>query len=251
MSGLVSIIMPFFDGERYIEESINTVIQQTYTSWELIAVNDKSPDRSQEIVEALASKDDRIKLINLEENVGPAGARNEGLKHCTGDFVAFLDADDKWLPEKLKLQMNFIVANRLRACYCGYYIIDENSTRFKSYLPPEKLNFGKLLHSNFIGNLTGIVEKEIAVSIGFEKVGHEDYIFWLKVLSQIRETSGLKQYLAEYRKAGSGISSNKIKTVKWQWHIYRNYANQNFAKSVCLMFFYAYYGLTKYKSLKD
>ena len=247
---LVSIVMPFFNAERYIKDSIKSVMCQSYTNWELILINDQSSDSSLRIVREFAEQDSRLVLIDLEKNAGPANARNVGLKASNGQYVAFLDSDDKWMADKLKIQMILLKEEGQQLSYSGYYIIDHLSNRVKKYMPPASLDFNELLKSNFIGNLTGILERELALSIGFENEGHEDYIFWLKALTQVGRVKGVQQYLGEYRQSGDGISHNKFRTLQWQWKIYRKYANQSFWKSLMLMFFYTYYGLTKYKTIE-
>lgn len=246
---LVSIIMPLFNAESFVRDSVLSVFGQSYPFWELLIIDDKSTDNSKALVKTFLRTDNRVRLFEHSKNYGVAKARNTGLRNARGDYVAFLDSDDVWLPNKLKVQITLLEKTGDLITYSGYYIINELSERRKYFKPPKSLSYNSLLKSNFIGNLTGIIRTDLAQKIGFEDHGHEDYIFWLSAIKKAGNVNGIPDLLAEYRQTRSGISGNKLITIRWQWFIYRNFEKIDFCKSFYYLILYAYYGITKYKKL--
>ena len=155
MEDLVSIIVPVYNSEKFIEDTINTVKQQTYKNWELILVNDCSTDKSKEIIEEYIKKDEKMKLINLEKNSGAAIARNTGIEKAKGRYIAFLDADDLWNKEKLEKQIKFMKDNDYKFTFTGYEFADENGRgNGKIVKVPEKINYKKALKNTTIWTST-------------------------------------------------------------------------------------------------
>ena len=242
---LVSIIMPLYNCEEYIAESIESVISQTYNHWELIVVDDKSTDNSSVIVENYLRKDDRIKLINLDTNEGPTKVRNRAIQEARGRYIAFLDSDDSWLPNKLQRQIAFLKENDLVLTYCAYETMDENSNYINTRHSLPFIGYKDMLKSNQIGNLTGIYDVDFFGKVYMEDVGHEDYVLWLKLLKHINKTQGLTDIMARYRIVPNSISSSKTKVFKWQWHIYRRIENLTILQSSYYFIFYVYNALKK------
>jgi teichuronic acid biosynthesis glycosyltransferase TuaG len=242
----VSIITPCYNSESYLVNCIESVLAQTYEKWELILINDGSVDGTLSICEHYQKSDRRIKLINHKYNRGINEARNTGIDHAIGAYIAFLDSDDRWLPSKLWRQFELINDGDAVVSYTGYYVIDDTDKRIKKLVPPKKLDFEKLLKSNFIGNLTGMVSRKLVGDLRVEKVGHEDYVFWLRVLQRTDFAYGIQEPLAEYRVHGNNSSGNKLRTAKWQWNIYRKVLGFTFFKSAYLIFWYTYNGFFKY-----
>lgn len=243
---LVSIIMPNFNGEKYIAEAIESVISQTYPFWELIIIDDCSTDNSINIIKEYSTKDCRIKFINLRKNSGPAVARNTGIEIAKGQYVAFLDTDDIWLPYKLKKQINFMKDNNLSMTYSAYYVIDRYSEVKGIRKIKEKITHKDLLKTNWIGNLTGIYDVQNLGKVYMENLGHgEDYTLWLKILKKIKYTYGIKEPLAKYRILPNSYSSNKFKAIKWMWNIYRKVERLNILHSAYYLGNYVYYGIKK------
>ena len=157
--GLVSIIMPNYNSEKYVKESIQSVLDQTYQNWELILVDDCSTDNSLEIVKSFG--DDRIKIFQNETNSGAAVSRNYALRMAEGKWIAFLDSDDLWSPEKLSLQIDFMVKNNYHFSYTPYSHIDENSNPLNVEVTgPRKISKRKMFRYDYIGCLTVIYNRE-------------------------------------------------------------------------------------------
>jgi len=242
---LVSIIMPLYNCEEFIVESIESVMSQTYYNWELVIVDDKSTDNSLAIVKSYASKESRIRLINLDINSGPTKARNRAIKEANGRYIAFLDSDDIWLSDKLQCQIAFLNENNLVLTYSAYETMDENSRYINTRDCLPFITYKGMLKSNQIGNLTGIYDVDFFGKVYMENEGHEDYILWLKLLKQIDNTKGLTRVLARYRIVPNSISSNKLKVFKWQWHIYRKIEKLTILQSSYYFIFYVYNALKK------
>jgi len=242
---LVSIITPSYKSVEYISSTIDSVINQTYQNWEMIIVDDCSPDNTNDIIEVYIKKDSRVRLVRLDENVGPANARNRGIEEAKGKYISFLDSDDIWLPEKLKKQIGFMCKNNLLLTYSSYFTIDEFNKNINTRISNNSINYNDMLKSNRIGNLTGIYDCEKLGKFYMDDVGHEDYTLWLKIMKKIGQTQGLIEPLAKYRILSNSISANKLKVLKWQWHIYRNIINLNIFKSSYYFIWYIYYALKK------
>lgn len=245
---LVSIITPSYDSEKFISDTIQSVLNQTYKNWEMIIVDDCSPDNSNKVIEKYCKQDNRIKLIKLEKNSGPAIARNRGIKEAKGRYIAFLDSDDMWLPYKLETQVKFMQQNNVSLCYSSYFLIDENSKKIGNFIiPKEKVNYKDLLKTCIIGNLTAIYDCKKIGKVYMENVGHEDYTLWLKILKKVDFAHGTKTPLAKYRLHTKSISKNKMKAAIWQWNIYRKIEKLSLIKSLYYFTHYFYNGIKKYK----
>ncbi len=245
MMGLVSIVMPLYNGEVFVLDSIRSVLDQTYKNWELIIVDDVSTDNSFTIVEEYIKSEPHISLYQLSQNSGAAVARNYAIELAKGRYISFLDCDDMWLPEKLEKQIQFLDKHALVLTYSAYHTIDENSKYINMRNVPPVISYEDMLKSNQIGNLTGIYDVDFFGKVYMENVGHEDYVLWLKLLKQIPYTKGLTQILAQYRIMSNSISSNKLKVLKWQWHIYRKIEKLTILQSSYYFIFYVYNALKK------
>lgn len=218
--GKVSIIMPCYNAGSYISEAIDSVRSQTYYDWELIVVDDGSTDNSSLIVEAYATLDERIKRLKNTDNPGAAGARNTALKNCTGQYVAFLDADDLWYSEKLKKQLYFMSTNNYDFTYSYVNIIDENSRYLRTLCAPSKVNAKTLKITNYIPCLTVIYRRSAASEIFSPLIkSRNDFALWLRILnqSQIKEARCIPEILGAYRENSYGIASNKWNSLKYFW----------------------------------
>ena len=241
----VSIITPSYNSEKYISKTIESVLAQSYQNWEMIIVDDCSTDNSLEITEAYTKKDSRIKSIRLKRNSGPAQARNKAIKEASGKYIAFLDSDDIWFPDKLEKQIIFLTENHLVITYSAYETMDENSKYINTRNIQRTITYKDMLKSNHIGNLTGIYDTEFFGKVSMQEHGHEDYILWLALLKQIESTKGIPESLAKYRITSNSISSNKLKVLKWQWHIYRDIEKLGIFQSAYTMMWYVFYALKK------
>lgn len=247
---LVSIITPCHNSSRFISQTIDSVLAQTYQNWEMIIVDDCSTDNSVQIVEEYMKRDGRIKLIRLEKNTTQAVARNRAIGEAKGRYIAFLDSDDIWLPEKLEKQMNFMKEKDVSLCYSSYYLIDENGSDKGVFIAKENATYTELLKTCYIGNLTTIYDSGKLGKQYMESVGHEDYTLWLKILKNGGVAKGISEPLAKYRLSSKSTSSNKIKAARWQWNIYRNVEGLSIPESLYYYTHYIYYGTIKYGAIR-
>lgn len=230
---LVSVITPAYNCAEYIEECIESVLNQTYQNWEMLIVNDKSTDNTQSIVESYANKDPRIKLFNQERNAGAAAARNKALELSQGRFVAFLDSDDAWKPNKLERQLEFMLENKYGFTFTSYEIMSVKPLdKKKIFRVPEKINYNQYLKNTIIGNLTVIMDKELLGEIRVEVGYLEDVLTWMKYLRQGHIAYGLDENLAMYRVAENSVSSNKFKNAKRYFWCLREKQKLSLMKSI-------------------
>lgn len=229
MKDLVSIITPTFNSERFISETISSVLNQTYANWEMIIVDDCSSDKTLDIISKFANSDSRIKPFQLEKNSGAGIARNKALEFVAGKYIAFLDTDDLWKPEKLEKQIDFIKKNNLKFTFSFYECIDENGkSLYKIIQAPINLTYKQLFYCNFIGNLTGIYDASFFGKIPISSIRkRQDWILWLTILKQIRTAKPVPESLAFYRIRTDSISSSKTSLLKHNFNIYRNFHKKN------------------------
>ena len=234
MEDLVSIVVPVYNAERFLDETINTVLNQTYTNWELLLINDCSKDKSKDIYKKYKS-DKRIIWYDQEKNGGAALARNKGIELSKGKYICFLDADDLWDKEKLEKQINFIKDNNYTFTFTGYEFADENGkpTGKKVYVP-NKINYKKALKNTTIWTSTVMfnMDKLTKEDIYMPNVRRgQDTATWWKVLKKTDYAYGLNEILSFYRRTNDTLSSNKIKALKRTWYLYRNVEKLNIVKS--------------------
>lgn len=210
--GLVSIIMPSWNTENYIAESIQSVIDQTYKNWELIIVDDCSTDNTDEVVRAF--NDQRIKYLKNEKNSGAALTRNRALKEARGEWIAFLDSDDLWVPEKLEHQINFMKKKGCNLSFTEYEKIDEESKPLNIYVSgPDKVNKRKMYNYDYIGQLTMMYSaKEFGLIQIKDIKKNNDYAIRLQLYKKPNTCAYLlKEDLAKYRVRKVSISHDKFK----------------------------------------
>ncbi len=222
---MVSIITPAYNCEAYIEETIKTVLDQTYTDWEHIIVDDASTDSTADLISRYADADARIRLIRLTENKGVANARNVALDLAQGDYIAFLDSDDKWKPGKLERHLKFMRRRQVNFSYTPYDVIDAKGTYIKEIVPKRKeVSYRQLLQTNVMACCTIIVKRELLLGERMPSIGHEDYAMWLNVLRHTGEKAVcFPENLSVYRKLSDSVSANKWKTIGWNYHIYHSH----------------------------
>ncbi|WP_242035121.1 glycosyltransferase family 2 protein [Mesobacillus harenae] len=244
---LVSIITPVYKAEEFIEQTINSVQSQTYTNWEMILVDDLSPDNSKQIIDRISEKDNRVRLIQLEKNSGAAIARNTAIENSNGKYIAFLDSDDLWQPEKLERQVQFMLENNIEFSFTGYEIMKEDGTKTgKIVHVPQEINYNGLLKNTIIGCLTVMLDKHAIGKIEMVNIRtRQDFVLWLDILKRGHIAYGIDEPLAYYRKVEGSISSNKIKTAKRNWKVYREIEGLPLPKAIYCFCGYAYNALRK------
>ena len=248
---LCSIIMPAYNSEKYIAQAIESVLNQNYTNWELIIINDCSTDNTEQIIKSYQQKDaanKRIKLINLTQNRGVANARNIGIQNAKGRYIAFLDADDIWQKEKLYKQIQVIESTNADITYTAYMIIDDTGKKIKERKIKETLQLKDLLKENSIIFSSVVCKKASIVNKHFKgEWYHEDYVFLLDLAKEGKNFKGIYENLMQYRVHQSGRSFNKQTAAKYRWKIYRKYLGMNLLQSLYYFAVYAWNGIRKYK----
>lgn len=232
---LVSIIMPVYNSEDFLEASIQSVLNQSYKNWELIIVDDGSTDASLKIIKKFQREKSEIRLLINNENMGIAATRNKGIGAARGEFVAFLDSDDRWQPKKLEKQIAFMKKEAINFSCTSYFVSDEFGTIIgeRNFIEKE-VDYKELLKTNLIGCLTVMVKTDLIKQYKMPKLKHEDYATWLNILRDGNNVYFMNEKLAFYTKRGKSVSANKFNTVSWVWDIFRE--SQNF--SVLKSFFY-------------
>lgn len=246
MENLVSVIMPSYNTANYISESINSVIKQTYKNWELIIVDDCSNDNTDEVVNSFL-KDERIKYFKNERNSGAAISRNKALREAKGRWIAFLDSDDLWVPEKLKKQISFMEKNNYSFSYTFYEEIDEIGNNLNiRVLGPKKITKFGMYNYCWPGCLTVMYDANKIGLIQIEDIKkNNDYAMWLKI---IKETNCyLYPYsLAFYRKRVGSISNHSyVKLIKWHYKLFKETDNQNIFNSLIFTIRNLFFGFVK------
>ena len=246
---MVSIITPCYNAEKYIAKAIDSVINQTYSDWEMLICDDCSTDNSCKIVEYYCKLDNRIKLFKTDRNTGtPAEPRNIGLKKSQGEYIAFLDADDIWLPEKLEYQLKFINTHNYYFVYSDYEKINSEGIRNNRIITvAKKSNYKTILKSCDIPFLTALLKKDIVSNMFFIAKPKEDYIFWLQLLKTSNITAyNTNKVLALYRESNDSRSSNKLKMIKNQWDILRKIEGLPYLHTTYYILVYLFKGFVKY-----
>ena len=235
MNDLVSIIMPSYNTQKFIEETLVSVLAQTYTNWELIIVDDCSTDNTDEIVSPFLS-DSRIIYIQNEKNSGAAVSRNRALREAKGKWIAFLDSDDLWTPDKLEKQIAFMQSNGYCFSYTNYSEIDESSEPLgKTVTGPKKITKTGMYNYCWMGCLTVMYDVEKIGLIQIEDIKkNNDYAMWLKICKKAN-CYLLDEDLARYRKRQGSISNHSyISLIKWHYRLFRFTDNKDaLTASVC------------------
>ena len=246
---LVSIIMAAYNAEKTVEDAIKSVLEQTYVDWELLVINDCSKDHTAEAV--VSFTDPRIHLVNNEKNRGVSVSRKKGMEMAKGEWIAVLDSDDKWTPDKLEKQINLARETGAELIFTGSAFMDNdgNSIDWQLHVPT-KLPYRELLKQNLISNSSVLVKAELyrkhyAIGDGM----HEDFAIWLGITKEGKAAYGIDEPLLVYRLAKSSKSSNKFKAARMNWNTYR-YIGLNSLSASYYMCWYIVKGLLKYRHLK-
>lgn len=247
MEELVSIITPTYNSAKYIKETIESVLNQTYSNWEMIIVDDDSKDNTQDVVEQI--KDKRIKYIKLSENSGAAIARNTAMKNASGKYMAFLDSDDIWKKDKLDKQLKFMKENNYNFTCTAYEKIDENGKSLnKIFSPKKRADYNRILLDCPVGNSTVMYNVD---NLGKFEVPNirkrNDDALWLQILKKEKFIYGMTDILMKYRVRSNSISSNKFSLIKYHWQLYRDIEHLSVIRSV---FHICWWGMIKILHIK-
>ena len=244
---LVSVIMPCYNMALYISDSIKSVVKQTFPHWELLIVDDASSDETVDIIKSYAQSDARIQFAIKKLNSGIADTRNQCLQMAQGQFLAFLDADDIWHPEKLEKQLRFMREKNVGFTYSTYDWIDEDGNTLNRFINTiGNLDYETYLRNTIIGCSTVMVNKSITGDVVVPKFRtSEDTATWLDILKKGFLAYAIDEPLVSYRIRRKSASSNKIKASIDLWKVYRRHEKLSFLKAVCCFSSYAFHAIKK------
>lgn len=246
---LVSIITPTYNCAKFIAKTLDSVQAQTYQNWEMIIVDDCSKDNTKEIVESYIKNDPRIKYHLLDVNLGAAVARTTAMKLAKGSYMAFLDSDDIWMPDKLEKQIRWMYDNGFSFSCTAYEQIDENDNLLNRTIKTiKKTDYNRLLLDCPVGNSTVVYDVEKLGKFEVPNIRkRNDDALWLKMLKKEKYIWGMPDVLMQYRIRRNSISSNKLKVIKYHWILYREIEHLSFIRSMFHIFWWC---LIKFLHLK-
>ena len=225
---MVSIITPVYNCEEFLEECIQSVLNQTFKDWELILIDDCSTDFSKRIIDKYLALDSRIRAYFFNKNVGAGVTRNKGIEISKKRFIAFLDSDDYWHTNKLKLQIDFMIQKNIEFSYTSFFELDKKDSVRKIILPPKNITSFSLLFNNYIKTLTAIYDSKRIGKIympNYRK--RQDWGLWFNILTKTNKAYCLSEPLAYYRTSNASLSKNKFQLVKENFKFYRNFLQKN------------------------
>lgn len=248
--GLVSIITPVYNGEKYISETIDSVLQQTYPDWEMIVVDDGSKDNSATIVRQYAEKESRITLLQ-QPNGGSASARNNGIRHANGQYIALLDSDDLWDQDFLRSQLDLMKDKNAIVVHGSYKRINEKSEEIlRAWKAKEEVTYKQMQITNHIACLTGLYDTSIYGKIYLKeelRSIRDDYAYWLDIVKLAGKSYGNQNILASYRVISSSTTGKKKKLIKAQFFFYYHYQKLGLLKSVLYTIYWGMLGILKFR----
>lgn len=220
---MVSVIIPLYNSESFLQVALDSLLAQTYGDWEAILVDDGSTDQSFEIASKYSSHDPRMIAIRQPYNMGAAKARNRALRRASGRFIAYLDSDDYWYPDKLGAQLDYMRTNRIKSCFTAYETVNEDGSHRNYIHVDEVVTYGKFLRkpptcSHTIMFDTEAVDRSILNMPDIRK--RQDAATWLQVIRATGPLHGLDEVLAANRKRPDSLSANKLDAVRHTWRLY-------------------------------
>ncbi len=247
-SPAVSIVTPAYNAARHIRETIASVSAQTFPDFELLIVDDFSTDETASVVQALAEKDRRIRLIRQECNSGPAAARQRALDAAKARYIAFLDSDDIWLPSKLEDQLAFMRKTNAALTFTAFRRISEDGTCTGRLIGvPRRLSYRGLLKNTAIATSTVIVDRTKTGPLSMTRTYYDDYALWLSILRSGHIAYGLRQDLMRYRVVSRSVSRNKRRSAFWVWRLYRDVEKVSLLRAIWCFMNYAVRASIKYR----
>lgn len=248
----VSVVMPAYNVAPYLEQAVESVLSQSFADLELLIVNDASTDHTAAVLASLAARDKRVRVITNETNCGVAKTRNRGISLARGAYIALLDGDDYWYPEKLEKQLALAEQTDADIVYCSYDLIEERENpRHRAFIVPPETSFQKMLASNVISCST-VLLKASSLSpepFGTAKDYSEDFLLWMQLLQAGKRAVGCTEVLGAYRLMPQSRSSSKMRCARYHWKIYRKQLHLPFFQAVGSFIQYACCGVKKYIGL--
>ena len=229
---LISIIVPYYKKEKYIKKSIKSILDQSYKKFEIIIIYDDENKNDLSLIKGIAKLSKKIKLIVNKKNIGVGMSRNKAIKLSKGKYIAFLDADDIWKPNKLKNQLTYMVKNKISISHTSYYVIDENNNKV-GFREAKKIEFKQLIKSCDIGLSTVMIKKDLLKNNFFSKLTtKEDYVLWLKLSKKNFSFHPIKTPLTSWRSSKKSLSSSLSQKLIDGYSVYRIYLKQSVIKSL-------------------
>jgi teichuronic acid biosynthesis glycosyltransferase TuaG len=231
MMDLVSVIIPYYKKERYIEATIRSVLNQNYKNLEILIVYDDSNKSDLGLIKKIIKFNKKIKLIINKKNIGAANSRNKGIKKCRGKYISFIDSDDLWKKNKIKSQLEFMKKNNVTISHTSYEIINENNNKIGIMKVKKDLVYRDLIYSCDIGLSTVMINSKIKKKLNFPNIKtKEDYVLWLK-LSKKNKIYGIQKNLVLWRKNNNSLSYT-IQKIKDAFTVYSKYQKFDLIKSI-------------------
>ena len=246
---LVSVVMPAYNAGPYIEEAIDSVLNQTVTDLELIVIDDCSSDATAELIRRIADRDRRVRPFFNEQNLGVARTRNRGFELCRGRYVALLDSDDYWKPRMLEKMVARAEQTGADIIYCSYEIVDEGGKKLCSdFLVPPKTTYRESVVRSVITCSTVLITGQLAAENRFPtNMYHEDIALWFQILKDGGTACGVPEVLAAYRQRADSRSAGKLRSACRRWPIYRKHLGMSVPETLWTLMRYGYYGLKKFR----
>ena len=245
----VDVILPNYNKAKFLEESINSVITQTYKNWHLYIIDDNSSDNSKEIIDKFSNLKN-VTIIKLQKNKGPSFCRNYAMRISKSKYISFIDSDDSWLSDKLEKQITFMEKHNLSFTYTDYTPFFEsfgNKKIKKRTFLKDHFNYRTFIKNSSINTTTMIIARSILGSHRFRKIKLlEDYLFKCNLLKDNYVAQKLDEDLAFYRILDKSRSSQRLKNIYWLWHINKNFNNLNFFDNIISIFFISINSIKKY-----
>ena len=247
---LISVIMPAWNAARYLAEAVASVRAQTFADWELLIVDDASTDDTAALCRRLAAGDARIRVVRNETNLGAAAARNRALALARGTWIAFLDSDDRWQPEKLARQLALAEKTGAALVYTAYAMFTDDGRRMV-YDVPARVDYAGLLRENVIGCSTVLLRRDALGDRRFTtEFYHEDYVLWLELLRSGCRAVGCVEPLTDWRMTAASRSYDKRRAAKNRWRIYREAEGLGLGRSLRAFAVYAVRGVRKVRRFR-
>ena len=232
---LVSVIIPYYKKRNFVKETIVSVTNQSYDYLEILIVYDDTNFNDLEFLQEISKLDNRIRIINNKQRLGAGASRNKGIEQSKGKYIAFIDSDDTWAPDKLKNQIAFMKKNKYQISHTSYFIIDEKKKIIGQRKARDLLSINEILKSCDIGLSTVIIEKQVIIKTSTkfpQLVTKEDFVFWLALLKKNYKFYAYDNYLTNWTDSKNSLSSSTIQKLFDGFKVYNHYMNFNIIKSL-------------------
>lgn len=238
---LVSIVTPTFNSSSHLPETIRSVVEQDFQSWEHLVVDDCSSDNTADLIREYAERDGRVRAYYLKENRGAAYARNVAIEQARGRYIAFIDSDDLWETDKLSKQLNLFKTTNASLVYGGYYWLNDETGRRRVIKVPERITYGQLLNATVIATVTAVYDTAVVGKVYMPELRQrQDYGLWLSILRNGGEARALTSPVATLRRYNGSLSSNIRRSLRFTWQVYRDVEKLSFTRSC---YHFANYGV--------